>query len=91
METRPRCKTHTITTRFHGNSEDMTKMPCLIMQYKPYIVEHSSTGLSVRKLHHCTCGKTTDTHEQFNGNMFISIYTHIVKQSTEVHNASNVL
>ena len=31
--------THHERTGFHGNSDDMTNMPCLIMQYKPYIVE----------------------------------------------------
>ena len=59
---------------FHGTSDDdMTNMSHLIMQYKPYIVEQSCTGISVGKCHLCTCGKTTDTHEQYSGNMFISI------------------
>ena len=36
-------KTQMQSTHFHtlgfGNSDDMMNMPCLIMQYKPYIVE----------------------------------------------------
>jgi len=31
---------------FHGDNNDMTSTPCLIMQYKPYIVEQSCKGAS---------------------------------------------
>ena len=67
------CMQVTTLVGFMGIVIDMTNMSHLIMQYKPYIVEQSCTGISVGKCHLCTCGKTTDTHEQYSGNMFISI------------------
>ena len=39
METRPGCKVHAVQfTELHVDNNNMTSMPCLIMQYKPYIV-----------------------------------------------------
>ena len=40
METRPGCRVHAIYfTELHVDNNNVTRMPCLIMQYKPYIVE----------------------------------------------------
>ena len=40
METRPGCRVLAIYfTELHVDNNNMTRMPCLIMQYKPYIVE----------------------------------------------------
>ena len=40
METGPGCRVHAIYfTELHVDNNNMTSMPCLIMQYKPYIVE----------------------------------------------------
>jgi len=44
METRPRCRVHTIKfTEIHVDNDNMTSMLCLIMQHKPSIVELSPT------------------------------------------------
>ena len=40
METRPGRRVHAIYfTELHVDNNNVTRMPCLIMQYKPYIVE----------------------------------------------------
>ena len=47
METRPGCRVHAIYfTELHVDNNNMTRMPCLIVQYKPYIVEQSCMGAS---------------------------------------------
>ena len=49
METRPGCRVHAIyftEFKFHVDNDDMTSMPYLIMQYKPYIVEQGCMGAS---------------------------------------------
>ena len=65
-------------------NDDMTSMPCLIMQYKPYIVEQSCMG-ALRSF--CMFKKTADTHEY--QCMFIqsrSYCTHTLKELTKVCN-----
>ena len=43
----------------------MKSMTCLIMQCRPYIVEQSCMGVSLRKSQFCRCGKTAETHEPY--------------------------
>ena len=67
METRPRCRVHAIQfTEIHVDNNNMTSMPYLNMQYKPYSVELPPTKEAYNKYVSTSTPYMRSLNQQFN-------------------------